>query len=899
MADIDISAILAALSAIERQPNNRAIKSLLLAKGLPASVAQPVSFNELCYWQEDEVSLVFDRLHASISDIRNPELKTFNIELSPAEVRAGKGATDFVKPSKELVDHSASVRGALCLNSSGEFTVNPKEGYIALSHVWVQGLGGDPEGRGLHRSLVRQVFGLMRKGGLKEKWIWTDSLAIPGGGEELCVADEEIKGQLINAMAGIYRDAKGVLVLDALALRLASVGAVDTAVLLALGKWLTRVWTYQEIKLATNAMVATKTGFVSFAAMVDELRHKAFDEVGDGYDASKRGQFPSLYRTFVRLQRNDEIGVSLPDIAIGCGYREAMNKLDFARSVFPTLGLDWRFGDGLEEAMRKIYEAQKRHAMRLVLYHGPPRAAFPGWAPAVFPGLVDSKVISPGIWKGRGMERSWLTTKIRSIVPSKPGVVILELDNQTGESPGAYCVGFISPATEKESPQSVALFHEAVHNGTAYLLADEPLIPKQHMSRVGIIVQRFTKPKPTQKEAWVIMTFAIGETEPAYLASRENWLLLHENPTHFRLPDGKLSSDGKAFSELNYMITYSPDPSSPDNDHHLSDYPLQKAASTGDLSAIHALTSGPGYVDINQQDPRGWTPLHYASAAGHPAAVSTLTSVLGADLSMATRNSETALVLAIDNNHLDAAMELFEAGAEVNYFHPQGFSPLTTACRRNNLEMLRLCLMMGADPNLEDGFSATPLCCAVKDDEHLGENDGGVLKELIDAGVGIDQMCTSGASALYLAVRMGYSGAVKQLLETKKADPNGVNKNLPCLVQYAIEGRLVGILEALLEAGAKVDVDGDGEQRRVWFSDGWTAMMIAASVGDVPVGRLLRANGADMFAAGGKDGWTPLHVAASKGEKLFFKWLVEEGGEGRVWEKDRFGRTGFDLRTWV
>lgn len=235
--NIDLSAIMAALRGIERQPNNRAIKQLLLTKGLPESIAKPVSMNELCYWTEKEVSAVFDRLRATTDEIKNPDLKSFAVQLSPAETAAGQGASEFIKPAREQVLESALVRGALCVNYKGEFCVNPPGGYAALSHVWSQGIGSDAQNRGLHRSLIRHIF--TRVSPLGVKWVWTDSLAIPGGGEELEVADEEMKAGLINAMADIYRKANQVIVFDALVLRLASIDTVDAAVILSLGSMTT------------------------------------------------------------------------------------------------------------------------------------------------------------------------------------------------------------------------------------------------------------------------------------------------------------------------------------------------------------------------------------------------------------------------------------------------------------------------------------------------------------------------------------------------------------------------------------------------------------------------------------------------------------------------------------
>lgn len=216
-----------------RQHNQPAIKQHLMGKGFPEALSRFISFNELCYWKEHEVDQVFARVQATADEIRNPDLQTFSVRPSAAEQAAGLGPTDFIKPPWEQLTESAAVLGALCVNRKGEFRTNPPEGYAALSHVWAQGLGSDSQTGGLHRSLVEQLFDLVEPHGIK--WIWTDSLAIPGGKRELEFVEEELKAMLINAMADIYRKASKVIVLDALTLRLDSNDPVSVAVILCFG----------------------------------------------------------------------------------------------------------------------------------------------------------------------------------------------------------------------------------------------------------------------------------------------------------------------------------------------------------------------------------------------------------------------------------------------------------------------------------------------------------------------------------------------------------------------------------------------------------------------------------------------------------------------------------------
>jgi hypothetical protein len=121
--------------------------------------------------------------------------------------------------------------------------------------------------------------------------------------------------------------------------------------------WLTRMWTYQEIKLAKMAVVLTKKGPISFSAICRHLQDKAVVEVGQEWEGDARGKYPSIAKTFRRLQRNDELGISLPDIAIGCAYRDAWDKLDYARAIFPTLNMEWKSFYSRDQAMRKVYSA--------------------------------------------------------------------------------------------------------------------------------------------------------------------------------------------------------------------------------------------------------------------------------------------------------------------------------------------------------------------------------------------------------------------------------------------------------------------------------------------------------------------------------------------------------------
>jgi hypothetical protein len=237
MSSYDWSALRSALSSSSitrapRIPNNRAIKEFLSQWGISEEIAAPVSKNELCYWHTSEVQEVFAKLDTTPAAIKTG-LQSFDNDASSAtKPIATLPDADLLKPDVGLMVQSVEKRAALCVNESGTFSLRDTD-YVAMSHVWIEGVGADLDNQGLPRRLIQHIFSRIRPIGVE--WIWLDSLAIPGGVEALSLHEEDLKASLINCLADIYRKAKAVVILDALVLRLRSTDPVETAVVLCCG----------------------------------------------------------------------------------------------------------------------------------------------------------------------------------------------------------------------------------------------------------------------------------------------------------------------------------------------------------------------------------------------------------------------------------------------------------------------------------------------------------------------------------------------------------------------------------------------------------------------------------------------------------------------------------------
>lgn len=412
----------------------RSIQEILLKHGIEPRIAQSRAQVGLHNFDPDEVLAIFAKVHRY-----GQNLKTFDFDIV-GPLRSGifglLGSLDFktytwLKPSLELIKDAARNGLALCVNESGEWSLR-QNGYFALSHVWIEGIQADAHNRGMLLGNVQQIFRRIAATGAK--WIWLDCLAIPGSSRTLTLEEEQLKIELINNLPQIYKGADAIIILDALVMQMQSVDFVDVAVALLCGKWMTRVWTYQEIYLSRKALIMTGTGFVDYLTMCARLRSLSGldDENTDFFlsmteDALRavhateknNAKYESLYLALTRLVGRDGKKPSLTQIALSCRDRRTGNDIDYARAFFPVLGLKWTSNLTREEGMELIYDSQLWSAERMILMHGSPRCGFrPGWAPSYLTGLGGGPIklddpLGDIVYQKRGLKRDWYTYKVR------------------------------------------------------------------------------------------------------------------------------------------------------------------------------------------------------------------------------------------------------------------------------------------------------------------------------------------------------------------------------------------------------------------------------------------------------------------------------------------------------
>lgn len=379
----------------------------------------------------------------------------------------------FVKLPLDEMEKAAEKGMALCVNKWGQHKMMTS-GYAAISHVWAETMGlefnnekTEQDERGFNMGHFNRIMREACRTGYE--WFWFDLLSIPKNESEIT---KRVKLLVINSLRAVYKNADTVIILDSLALQLNSGNPLDAAAALCCGLWLTRVWTYQEAKLARTAKVVTATDVIDFENMVNALK-EAETRDSDGYN-----RWHELRLTFDRLLPHEEVGISLADIAMSCDHRQTGNEIDYARAFFALLGLTWQKDWTYEDGMLEIIRSQPRHATRIAGMHGPRGLLAPyTWAPKYLVQL-QGKVRGGLKLREGGLVGDWYTVTVTK--------VINKFVSQSTE--GIVCDLLVQNARNEEIQIQISLFpkmrtqdledwmEEAVPRGSARLLCGDDMI---------------------------------------------------------------------------------------------------------------------------------------------------------------------------------------------------------------------------------------------------------------------------------------------------------------------------------------------------------------------------------------------------------------------------------------
>jgi ankyrin repeat protein len=202
-----------------------------------------------------------------------------------------------------------------------------------------------------------------------------------------------------------------------------------------------------------------------------------------------------------------------------------------------------------------------------------------------------------------------------------------------------------------------------------------------------------------------------------------------------------------------------------------------------------------------------------------------------------------ALDFAVRNSNLEMAKVLLEGGADPNWInHSPGSTPIIKAIKNNHIEWVSLLLKYGASVVFTTGFK--PLVEATQ------QGSPEMIRLLLGAGCPVNDRDYSGTSALRNACIYCNVEVIKTLLDSgAEFDPFGADflaifgapffmRQISGLMgeQPDPTARIPQAIHAFIDAGANVDVQGQ---------DGTTALTLAVSEGYLDVVKMLLEAGAN------------------------------------------------------
>jgi len=364
--------------------------------------------------------------------------------------------------------------------------------------------------------------------------------------------------------------------------------------------------------------------------------------------------------------------------------------------------------------------------------------------------------------------------------------------------------------------------------------------------------------------------------------------------------------------------------------------PLMTCSDTGTVEGVSALLAQGAEVNA-KENKEEQTALMWATAEGHEDIVSLLVasgadvnarskvipaakphiiefsldlSVWGSNYPATIRWPEisgafTALHFAAQKGHLGIARILLDSGANIDEPHPEHGSALLIAVASGHEEMALYLLEKGANPNIKDGWGASPLHYALHkgllnlngvkpiDDKSIGwdrEDMPALIEALVDRGADPNarieyefpylddpflarndsvpaQISPVGATPLLLAAASGNLQAINLLEEVSDINATTVG----------------GATLFMLAAGAGAEMKIRNEEEAL------LAAKQVLDLGATDINASLTETVPGGPGRGKPDGRTALHFAALYGWPKMIRFLVENGAN--IDAEDRYGVT--------
>lgn len=239
-----------------------------------------------------------------------------------------------------------------------------------------------------------------------------------------------------------------------------------------------------------------------------------------------------------------------------------------------------------------------------------------------------------------------------------------------------------------------------------------------------------------------------------------------------------------------------------------------------------------------------------------------------------------ALVESVKTNSIAGAAQHLQNGADPNVIEEDPFfsNPiLRTAVMNNNVEIVELLLLHGADPNAEDSKGDQILWRAVSTDNPE------LVALLLDAGADVHAINSEASAVLPIAVQKGNLEIVLMLLEAG-ASANGVAHHLqngaatmePAL-SFAAMNNDVGIGQLLLDYGAHISATNRIAPEEL-FTNLEQPIHWAAYYNNTEMIVFLLENGADVNAQDFQ-GVTPLYWAVDQEGLEAVELLLTRGAD--------------------